>query len=705
MKNVSDAVKNAVKSGYLFYLEIRIDYADGTHEYLSKQNFNISNNSFTDGTGISSFPIGNAHAKQVNISIINTGDKYRNVDFANAIITVNACVDIDGEKHEIPLGQHTVIDPESYGDIIEITAMDEMYKGDTEYVPGIEFPNTIGQMFVDSCQQCGVIAVSDEFPNDDYIINDAPVGMTHRSLWGWCGMIAGGNARMNAENKLEIVQYSWNYSDPAEIDGCLSCKVASDDVVITGIKTTVDGNVYSTGTIGYVIDISSEISVPDPQALVDRIGQTLIGARFRPFDATVPSSPLLEFADPIVLVDSKGNRYKSIVTDLDYSFYGKTSVKCSANNAIRNSSSYNSEAANAYNKASESIKREETERKEDVKKALTIIGSKNKAFYQSEEPTSEGRVLNDLWFDSGHGYHMYFWNGVQWESSKFGTDAFAAGSITAALIAAGTITADKINLNDLFAQNITATGQITGATLIGSNISGTKGSIGGFDLYDNKFMSASEYRNDESYRVNTEFSMSNGGGTEAPYLEYIGAAFLANLLTTKARLQIGGGGAKASGVTAFDWIKLAMEFPYDNAESYLKLERYAAILKSRQIMLSTDTEEWKPYYEAGDTIAISDIYTSGVVSNSAKKVSFFVPLSKPIIGSPTITLATGSSLIITQGGKYTHGSAASTSATPSSWSFKILPGGISVISNHANTENSVTHDSCAILFSGVFVLS
>ena len=88
MKNVSVAVKNAVKSGYLFYLEIRIDYADGTHEYLSKQNFNISNNSFVDGTGVSSFPIGNAHAKQVNISIINTDDKYRNVDFANAIITV-----------------------------------------------------------------------------------------------------------------------------------------------------------------------------------------------------------------------------------------------------------------------------------------------------------------------------------------------------------------------------------------------------------------------------------------------------------------------------------------------------------------------------------------------------------------------------------------------------------------------------------------
>lgn len=45
----------------------------------------------------------------------------------------------------------------------------------------------------------------------------------------------------------------------------------------------------------------------------------------------------------------------------------------------------------------------------------------------------------------------------------------AAGTITSNEIAAGTITADKINLNDLFAQNITATGTITGAHLVGSS--------------------------------------------------------------------------------------------------------------------------------------------------------------------------------------------------------------------------------------------
>lgn len=49
-----------------------------------------------------------------------------------------------------------------------------------------------------------------------------------------------------------------------------------------------------------------------------------------------------------------------------------------------------------------------------------------------------------------------------------GTD-IVANSITATQIAGNTITADKINVGDLFAQDITATGTITGLTLKGAN--------------------------------------------------------------------------------------------------------------------------------------------------------------------------------------------------------------------------------------------
>lgn len=51
----------------------------------------------------------------------------------------------------------------------------------------------------------------------------------------------------------------------------------------------------------------------------------------------------------------------------------------------------------------------------------------------------------------------------------------AANTITSAEIKSGSITADKINVSDLFAQDITATGTITGMTLKGGNISLSRG--------------------------------------------------------------------------------------------------------------------------------------------------------------------------------------------------------------------------------------
>ena len=58
----------------------------------------------------------------------------------------------------------------------------------------------------------------------------------------------------------------------------------------------------------------------------------------------------------------------------------------------------------------------------------------------------------------------------------------SSGAITTDKLAANAVTAEKINVKDLFAQDITATGTITGATLKGAHVESTSGSIGGFDI-------------------------------------------------------------------------------------------------------------------------------------------------------------------------------------------------------------------------------
>lgn len=63
-------------------------------------------------------------------------------------------------------------------------------------------------------------------------------------------------------------------------------------------------------------------------------------------------------------------------------------------------------------------------------------------------------------------------------------------SITANELDVENIFADEAVLKELFAQNITATGTITGATLKGAHIESTSGSIGGFDIGEDSISSS-----------------------------------------------------------------------------------------------------------------------------------------------------------------------------------------------------------------------
>ena len=124
--------------------------------------------------------------------------------------------------------------------------------------------------------------------------------------------------------------------------------------------------------------------------------------------------------------------------------------------------------------------------------AQTTADGKNQVLYATVPPVGSDLVENDIWFDTDDGNKMYRWTGSAWEAKQFDTAALAAecidtahlaaGAVTAAKIAAGTITADKIDVSDLFAQNITATGTISGATLTGTNLTADEGNIGGFTI-------------------------------------------------------------------------------------------------------------------------------------------------------------------------------------------------------------------------------
>jgi hypothetical protein len=63
--------------------------------------------------------------------------------------------------------------------------------------------------------------------------------------------------------------------------------------------------------------------------------------------------------------------------------------------------------------------------------------------------------------------------------------------------------------------------------------------------------------------------------------------------------------------------------------------------------------------------------TAGYVTSVGTTVIFTVPFAVPIIGAPTVTVASGNGFILRQNNKYTHGSDSSTYTTPVSYTATI----------------------------------
>jgi hypothetical protein len=438
MKNVSNEFTSTSAERTDFYVLASVKFADGTAKELSRSDFYLSGNSYADAAGSSSFPLGVALEKQVGIAIVNDVDQWSTYDFYGAEFTMYCCLDLDrGKTEKILLGTFTVIEPESYGSIIEVTAADAMYLGDTAYTTELSFPMTAAAALQDSCSTCGVTLQTTTFTNGDYVISSFPDGITHRTLWGLCAMMAGGNARMDEYNRLNIVGYNFSLFDKGGLDGGVfdgstpyasgdtadggsfnpwdtgyvydagtfadtrdyhvllrakNLTVATDDVVITGIQTTVDDTTYLYGEEGYVLTLTNQLIEGNPQDALNRIGPMIVGVRFRPFEMDHIAYPMAEFGDVCYVIDRKQNTYQSVITDVNFTFFGYTTIKCSADSPMRNSSKYYSKTTEAVVKARLNTKKQLTEYDKAVQ-MLTSLITQSFGVFKTEEVLEDGSAV------------------------------------------------------------------------------------------------------------------------------------------------------------------------------------------------------------------------------------------------------------------------------------------------------------------------
>lgn len=67
---------------------------------------------------------------------------------------------------------------------------------------------------------------------------------------------------------------------------------------------------------------------------------------------------------------------------------------------------------------------------------------KNTVIYQNEEPDTEGRQIDDIWFDTNDGYKPHKFNGEEWVAAEFGDGAISdlnVGKLTTGTFAVGMV--------------------------------------------------------------------------------------------------------------------------------------------------------------------------------------------------------------------------------------------------------------------------
>jgi hypothetical protein len=427
--NVSNTFKEKLQDGERVIEIVEITFADGTTKTLENE-IMIGNNDFSDCAESSSFPVGATVCKTMKLELDNTEDQWKNYNFYQAKVHAylklqtsvaepasesiwmddfyEPILDIDGnsivlsraaseDRYEtIDKGVYTITTPEQYGEILSFTALDDMYKTNAKYYSALTLPQPIMALVRDACESLNIPMGFSSMTHGNVIVTALPDNMTFRQLIGWAAMLETANARIDNRGYLQFIK--WNFGAvengslvPFKLEDYVSSPtLSSDDIVITGIRVKNKESESLFGTAGYVLELENNLLFDSDLGTVAAwIGGNLVGARFRNLQGDLIYNPLLEFGDMAYSFDRNGNKYLTPITDVSSPLNGITTVKTQADDPIRNSSTYMSEATKALVEARQLVKDERTEREKAVERLNNTLKTSG-GLYMTVEPQDDG---------------------------------------------------------------------------------------------------------------------------------------------------------------------------------------------------------------------------------------------------------------------------------------------------------------------------
>lgn len=418
-----------------------------TDSELWANGFEVSDATSSNGT----FTIGALIAGKLKIKLNNIYDDYSKYDFDKASVTAYVSKSFsDGTSEKLKIGEYRVSETSYDGSLITLTCLDNINNFNREYDSNLSYPTTAYEVVRDACIKCDVPFTMARFDNSDYVINEIPSDnqkLTYgqviayilqlSGLWGKCGhdgelligwydMSQFGSQNYNGGTfSTKTTPYSdgdtlnggnfTDYSSGDIADGGTftearnyhniytqkDLNVATDDVVITGVKVTVtskedkakDVNALA-GKEGYVILITDNpfISADKAQTVASYIFKKIGGMRFRPLDATLLSNPLIESGDVALVTDRKQNTYSCFVSNRTFTVGSGTTISCDAENASRNSADKFSNETKAIVRARK-VAQTQLSAYDKQMQLLTQLMSQSLGLFKTEQVQEDGSII------------------------------------------------------------------------------------------------------------------------------------------------------------------------------------------------------------------------------------------------------------------------------------------------------------------------
>lgn len=487
MINISNAFREKLEAGEPVRMMVDITFPDGTKKTIDEDIMN-GDNGFSDCADSSSFPVGATVCKTLTLNINNDQEQWKNYNFYGAKIhaylklqtsyaapesvsalldeSYNPILDSTGDPiiatqaatkdiiETIDKGVYTVTTPEQYSDIINVTALDDMYKANKVYTSGLKLPQSLINLVRDACKTIG-IGMNLTMEHGDIIIRKIPDSMTFRQLFGYAAMVESSNARIDYSGNLRFLKWDFgkmesdnaatvdadgfihfgDASPSIDTDSFISLPgwtinaegflaltsgpgsdvqrlmayanppaLSSDDIVITGVRLKNgerDNNTdtdYSGmyGEEGYVLELENELIDSDQlETVASIIGEQLVGARFRNLEGDLVYEPTVEFGDMVYTYDRLGNKYVTPLTDVSGNVGGLTTVKAQADDPIRGSSNFYSDSTKAIVAARKMVKKETSAREEAMQKLNDRISNAS-GMYSTDVEQADGSVIRYL---------------------------------------------------------------------------------------------------------------------------------------------------------------------------------------------------------------------------------------------------------------------------------------------------------------------